>query len=435
MRVPVPLSRAFDAGFEALLSEFLLARELLPEAGALSSDRFLSRSVAPHVKRLSELFTRRGKPLETREVEPGIERYWERGSNPEHLRLGYFLSFMPVNLYRVAAIFAELGRLGFRWPEKLPLRAVEFGAGPASGACGVAAGDFFGGTGLPRHGSWALIEQSKATLELGAAWADEFFGWEKWGEPYAWETRKFHRTLSLEQGLLPRTAPKFSLMLSSFVLNEFVEEPAVVARALHECWSRHLDEDGLAVLVEPALKLESRRLLKIREELIKLWAGRDEFKILLPCLGEQRCGALHPPDAKKDAEDWCHEEVSWWRPPYFKKLDELTGLDRKSLPMSYLVIARSRRVRAEILPALAPTKPESTVRLVSPSHGEGRDEEFFYCGQDGKRRARFRNPASQPLERGDILFGVVSRGDVNSARIESIAGRLPEEGLPPHEQD
>ena len=63
-------------------------------------------------------------------------------------------------------------------------------------------------------------------------------------------------------------------------------------------------------------------------------------------------------------------------------------------------------------------------RLVSPAHFEGKEQEFFLCGQDGKRRARYRakgeeDPAAA-LERGDILSGATVRGDVNSARVERI---------------
>src|SRR4029079_9435320 len=108
-----------------------------------------------------------------------------------------------------------------------------------------------------------------------------------------------------------------------------------------------------------------------------------------------------------EPEDWCHEEVTWWRPPYYKKIDQLAGLDRKTLPFSYLVIARSRAKREELLPALAGAK--SLHRLVSPSHWEGRDQEFFLCGQNGKLRARLK--IEEELERGDILADAEIRGD------------------------
>jgi hypothetical protein len=143
------------------------------------------------------------------------------------------------------------------------------------------------------------------------------------------------------------------------------------------------------------------------------------MKILLPCLGHQKCGALAAP------EDWCHEEVMWWRPPYLKKIDQLAGLDRRSLPFSYLAIAKSPRSREELLPALAGTPSDTIQRLVSPSHNEGKEAEFFVCGQEGKRRARYRPLGDEEKpERGDILLGANVRGDVHASRIERIKGKI-----------
>jgi hypothetical protein len=441
MRVPVKLSEAFGVQFEELISQFTAEKGLLPEAQAIRSTRFLSRSVIPHIRKLSALFNRiefkpEGKDdLDDRETNvpklgrraatklreegqgAGLNPYWKESSNPAHLRLAYFIYFMPSNLYRVASIWSELERLGFRWTAQGQLRAIELGAGPASGACGIAAGEHFTPTGLPKGGDWALIEQDKATLELGAEWAQTYFadrGFPDWG------TRKFHRKIDFGRGLLPPTAPSFNLWVMSYFLNEATESPAQLAELLIKTWENHLDDEGIVILVEPALKMQSRKLLALRQELL---LARDRLnapwlQILLPCLGHQACGALAAED------DWCHEESTWWRPPYFRTIDKMAGLDRKTLPFSYLVIARSNRTREQILPALVLSDPEARERLVSPAHMEGKEQEFFLCGQEGKRRARYRakgdqDPASE-LERGDILDGTEIRGDIHSSRIERI---------------
>jgi hypothetical protein len=204
----------------------------------------------------------------------------------------------------------------------------------------------------------------------------------------------------------------------SYYLNELSESPATLARALTDAWDKHLEQEGIAILVEPALKEQSRKLLELRRELLaeRERRGLDWMQVLLPCLGHQGCGALSAED------DWCHEEVSWWRPPYFRTIDDLAELDRKTLPFSYLVVAKSKRAREELLPALAGRG--SRHRLVSPAHYEGKEQEFFTCGEDGKRRARLRLGADEdPLQRGDILFGAELRGDTNASRIDKIKGR------------
>jgi hypothetical protein len=306
------------------------------------------------------------------------------------------------------------------------LKGIELGAGPASGACGIAAGETHGRVGIPTQGNWALIEQDRGMLELGAKWAQTYFADQ--GRP-EWSTRPFHREVDFAKPLLPRAAPKFNLWVMSYVLNEVEQPVESLARRLVDAWDAHLENESLIILVEPALKLQSRRLLELRRALIELKRrqGVDWLTLLLPCLGEQSCGALANPT------DWCHEEVTWWRPPYFRVIDQMAGLDRKTLPFSYLVFAKSRRARAEILPAIA--GPEGgRYRLVSPAHAEGRDLEFFLCGQEGKRRARLRpqNDAER-VGRGDILLDAEVRGDAQASRVERtrvLGGAADEESEP-----
>ena len=58
MRVPLPLSEAFGAHFEELIGQFATEKGLLSDVETLRSTRFLSRSVIPHIRKLSTLFNR-----------------------------------------------------------------------------------------------------------------------------------------------------------------------------------------------------------------------------------------------------------------------------------------------------------------------------------------------------------------------------------------
>lgn len=416
MKIPVSLSTAFGDAFEATLLDFALREKLVPDADAIRNDRFLTRSVLPHVEKMSRMFNRL-EALATG-ARDGLDPYWKESSNPENFRLAYFLAFMPGNAARVAAVVSELARLGFRYPDLKSFRGIEWGAGPASGACGVAAGAAHSEIGIPRDGNWALIEQDRAVLALGEKWATTYF--ESLG--LGWSVRPFHRKVDWAKPLLPRSAPKFHLWLSSYFLNEAdIPLPELAAR-LVDNWEFHVEDEGLAVLVEPALKVQSRRLLELRKHLLVEFADprrKGKYQILLPCLGHQACGAL------ANEGDWCHEEITWWRPKYFRKIDELAGLDRKTLPFSYLVVAKSGRPREDLLPALKSpaggfARPD---RLVSPAHAEGRDLEFFVCGAAGKRRARYRptsDEQGESIQRGTILLDAEIRGDARAGRVDSL---------------
>ena len=61
VKVPLSLSRAFGAEFQALLASFAVEEGLLADPSELESVRFLARSVAPHISKLSSLFNREDK--------------------------------------------------------------------------------------------------------------------------------------------------------------------------------------------------------------------------------------------------------------------------------------------------------------------------------------------------------------------------------------
>ena len=247
-------------------------------------------------------------------------------------------------------------------------------------------------------------------LQMGERWSRNFFE----ANGHSWSPRLFHRRLDFSQPLLPPAAPQFNLWLMSYFFNEASPEQisGAAEKSVRE-WERHVADEGLIMIVEPALKHQSRRLLEFRRALLELQAKGigTEFQVLLPCLGHQACGAL------ASAEDWCHEEVEWMRPPYMKRIDQLAELDRRSLAFSYLVLVRSRRPRSEILPALQGLTRID--RLVSPTHWEGKEQEFYFCGPDGKKRGRFKShPSREDLQRGDLLGDAKTRGDSLHSRIE-----------------
>lgn len=391
MIVSEDLSHAFEGPFESWISQFAATEGLLPDPEALFNSRYLSRAIIPHVMKLSKLFNR-----DQKDQQSSLSPYWKESSNPAHLRLAYFLYFMPSNAFRMAAVWNELHRLGYQWPHK-ELKALEFGAGPGSGVCGIATGEHAASLGLPQTGTWALIEQDKAILELGKKWLEHYFS--ALGYP-DWAIRPFHRKVDLSRELLPRTAPQFNLWIMSFYLNESSDSMQEWASKIIKAWNHHLEDEGLFIIVEPALKLQSRKLLELRKELLAHKKQMEGLQILLPCLGHQACGALSNP------EDWCHEEVTWWRPSYFKLIDQMAGLDRKTLPFSYLVLTKSKKPLSEILKLKTKTHPH---RLVSPAYAIGKSWEFYACGEDGKHRVRYtpkgaaKSEDAKELHRGDLV--------------------------------
>lgn len=387
MKVPKDLSEAFGEEFQTFFSEFLHQFSWIPEPQSLLSDRFLSRSVLPHIIKLSDLFNRMGD-----EQKKGLDQYWNQSSNPKNLRLAYNLYFMPSNLFRVASVFSELLTYGMSFPKDTQL--LELGTGPGAGLAGFLASLKYSSGHKPDQIKAALVEQDVKQLKF----AEQFI--ESYHEFLDTNTQltinPFRRKIDLSSGLLPERAPQFDVILMSFFLNEFDEENQEIQSQISKLFHKHLNENGVIVIIEPALKQQSRKLLHLRKLLIASHKKDENFKVLLPCLGSQNCGAF----AKE--EDWCHEEVSWWRPPYFRVIDKKANLDRKSLPFSYLVISKSKQSLDEILPNL-PGKKASRSRLVSPLHKVKNRVEFFVCDEKEKRRiTQAKKNTDLELIRGDI---------------------------------
>ena len=118
-----------------------------------------------------------------------------------------------------------------------------------------------------------------------------------------------------------------SLLLVSHVLNE-MDDPAA-----HRLIGAARRASGI-IWVEAGTHADSRRLISVREEL------RGEFDIIAPCTHAARCGMLVP----ENAAHWCHHfatapsEAS--RDARWAQFGRALGIDMRSLPYSFLVLAR-----------------------------------------------------------------------------------------------
>jgi len=157
---------------------------------------------------------------------------------------------------------------------------------------------------------------------------------------------------------------KGALLVVSHVLNE---TDSLAANRLVAA-ARRADE---IIWVEAGTHADSRRLIAVREQL------RDEFAVIAPCTHGARCGML----AGENAAHWCHHfarvpsEAS--RDARWAQFGRELGIDMRSLPYSFLVLAR-RGAAAGF---------ESTPRGLSRIVGRPRDEKGHFdllsCSESG----------------------------------------------------
>ncbi|MEO6785089.1 MAG: small ribosomal subunit Rsm22 family protein [Chthoniobacteraceae bacterium] len=152
-----------------------------------------------------------------------------------------------------------------------------------------------------------------------------------------------------------------SLLLVSHVLNETDDDSAhqLIAAA------RRASE---IIWVEAGTHADSRRLISVREKLL------GEFDIIAPCTHAARCGMLAP----ENAAHWCHHfatvpsEAS--RDARWAQFGRELGIDMRSLPYSFLVLAR-RGAQTE--------RTRGFSRIIGrPIEEKGRFD-VLSCGEDG----------------------------------------------------
>ncbi len=187
---------------------------------------------------------------------------------------------------------------------------------------------------------------------------------------------------------------RFDLIIAAHLLNELFLGPVEQA-TLVAAWCRELlTDDGLCVLLEPALPATSRGLLATRDRLIE----RD-LHIVAPCLHAAPCPAL------LRERDFCHDAAEWLTPPASAGVSR----PRSRVDFSYLVLSQTAPA------ALS----DAHFRVVSDLLREKGRLRVFGCGPAGRhalvRLDRERSPTNATLD-------TAARGDVITVHGSTVAG-------------
>jgi len=205
-------------------------------------------------------------------------------------------------------------------------------------------------------------------------------------------TAFFNRNLVDIRSSMPRK--KYDIIICSSSLAEIIEDESIPVRNIGMLLG-HLSEGGLLVIIEPALKFFSRRLMQLRDDL----AGHKGAQVILPCAHGGRCSLLQV-DSR---DEWCHESVAWKPPAFLKILNEELGREITVLKFSYLVIARTR-VRVAW---------PSGYRVVSNMLREKGKMRCYLCTEDG-RVELVRLNRSKVKE--NMFFDKIAKGDMIGLR-------------------
>lgn len=254
------------------------------------------------------------------------------------LRSAYTAYYLPVNAPKLWPVLDFLEARGAAPVDGA--RVLELGAGPGTGCVGAGLWAESRGYHFALHATDVLAEASSSARSLFDA-----LGW-----------RDAQVGVFDALGSAAEPAPA-DLLLMFNVVNELPESQDA---RLVERIQRLLTSTGTLVVVEPASKEKSRRVLAFRDACVAAGLG-----LLGPCTHNDAC----PMRGRSD--DWCHAEWRFERPPYLRAVDQRIGHVREVLKATWFALSA------------APCAPLGGHRVVSRRFDEKGRTRAQVCGADG----------------------------------------------------
>ncbi|MGB7053983.1 MAG: small ribosomal subunit Rsm22 family protein [bacterium] len=247
-------------------------------------------------------------------------------STEAHYTDAYLLYNFPANLAKTAVVVENVG---LHYPDlfrgRKRLSILDIGCGNGAGICGT----YYALRFLPgiQQFNFMGIDRSRTMLGQGRVVAQ----WLRKRDP---RVRVYFRKSKFGDFHPLALKKKYDFILCINSLAEIIEEEDIPLRFISSTF-RHLVDGGLFIIIEPALKKFSRRLMRLRDRLV----SNKRIQLLLPCLHDSPCALLEV-DSRKE---WCHQTVPWSPPEFLRIINQGINREIDVLKFSYLVIARSAK--------------------------------------------------------------------------------------------
>ncbi|MDP2600850.1 MAG: small ribosomal subunit Rsm22 family protein [Deltaproteobacteria bacterium] len=284
--------------------------------------------------------------------------------NKKEFRSAYLLYFVLQNFVKVYKCLEQL----VPGPQSLvhsPLKILDLGSGPGTAA--LACSVFF----KDRPLEVFAFEQNEGSRK------DALALWQKLAPS--------HHRLSFVRCPTP---PKGTVDIC-IAANFLSEVP--FNQQIDFCTST-LKHSNTFIIIEPALRITTRQLMKLRDILIEKKKG----VVLAPCLHQKNCPML-----AAGPRDWCHFYIHWKCPQIIRQVDQIVGNKHDYLKMAYMIFGATRSQEYT---------PGSLWRTVSsPLISKGK-RELILCGDCGflKKIDRLNKDKSPH----NFVFDQIRRGDI-----------------------
>ncbi len=267
----------------------------------------------------------------------------------------YLCYYTTANMLKLHAPLGDIARSG-AFDVSRPLSIVDLGCGPGTGVAGLAA--YFAAAYPDIEIHYLGVDSVPAALHAVTRMAQAVS---------AHVPGMTAATQRSDINKLRETAIAPDIVLIMNALNEFPQPPAFLLRRLEPM----VADGGWAILIEPALRATSRRLLEFRDH-----AVREGWSVYSPCFRQSDCPAL------VNEQDWCHHDAPWERPAFIAQLDAMLGHVKLSLKFSYIVLNRRGSNLRQFIDIEHPRRVVSELALE-----KGRSW-CFVCNEEGRFRCR-----------------------------------------------
>jgi SAM-dependent methyltransferase len=187
----------------------------------------------------------------------------------------------------------------------------------------------------------------------------------------------------------------FDLIILGYGLEELFPDTQKGWLEAQEVWVqkiiRYLSPQGHILFVESSLLPANRRLLALRDLLVK--AG---IPVQAPCVWKGDCPSLQTPNSP------CYAQRELDKPRLIKEIQRAAQINLSSLKMTYLIMREPQ--------SGWPSLPEHPLyRVISPPFEMNTGKRYYLCGTDGKKDLGSQAPEQQPEARA---FDFLKRGEL-----------------------
>lgn len=234
----------------------------------------------------------------------------------------YLIFIFPQSLIKIFLIMQEISTLcNKRFSDKSSITIIDLGSGMGPSTFGIF--EYFKTNQFNKMQYYELVEKNELPIYIHKLITER--------KNY-FINAQFNIIKSDLINYVNNLKKKADIIILSLVLSELMvlnKQINLIKKLINQ-----LNDDGILIIIEPALKKCSHRLISLRNKIIK-----EDTVIYAPCLSKNPC------ELESNEKQWCFKEIAWEAPIYMQYINRKLYRDIKKLKFSYLVLSKAQMLK------------------------------------------------------------------------------------------